>query len=139
MAITLSKNLKQKQKVQITPSLRKSIDLLQLSRFELIKRVEEEVIDNPFLKKIEKNIEYFDSKSFDFDIESKINLRENLLSQLNELHIDKRASDIAKLIIDCLDESGELVEELNQIERISNYRFDQDEIENILKLSLIHI
>ena len=135
MAITLSKNLKQKQKVQITPSLRKSIDLLQLSRFELIKKVEEEIIDNPFLKKIEKNIEYFDSKSFDFDIESKINLRENLLSQLNELHIDKRASDIARLIIDCLDESGELVEELTQIEQISNYRFDQDEIE----LSLIHI
>ena len=128
MAITLSKNLKQKQKVQITPSLRKSIDLLQLSRFELIKKVEEEIIDNPFLKKIEKNIEYFDSKSFDFDIESKINLRENLLSQLNELHIDKRASDIARLIIDCLDESGELVEELTQIEQISNYRFDQDEI-----------
>ena len=137
MAITLSKNLKQKQKVQITPSLRKSIDLLQLSRFELIKKVEEEIIDNPFLKKIEKNIEYFDSKSFDFDIESKINLRENLLSQLNELHIDKRASDIARLIIDCLDESGELVEELTQIEQISNYRFDQDEIENILT-SVIH-
>ena len=132
MAITLSKNLKQKQKVQITPSLRKSIDLLQLSRFELIKKVEEEIIDNPFLKKIEKNIEYFDSKSFDFDIESKISLRENLLSQLNELHIDKRASDIAKLIIDCLDESGELVEELTQIEQISDYRFGQDEIENIL-------
>ena len=137
MAITLSKNLKQKQKVQITPSLKKSIDLLQLSRFELIKKVEEEIIDNPFLKKIEKNIEYFDSKSFDFDIESKINLRENLLSQLNELHIDKRASDIAKLIIDCLDESGELVEELTQIEQISDYRFGQDEIENILT-SVIH-
>ena len=137
MAITLSKNLKQKQKVQITPSLRKSIDLLQLSRFELIKKVEEEIIDNPFLKKIEKNIEYFDSKSFDFDIESKINLRESLLSQLNELHIDKRASDIAKLIIDCLDESGELVEELTQIEQISDYRFGQDEIENILT-SVIH-
>ena len=137
MAITLSKNLKQKQKIQLTPSLRKSIDLLQLSRFELIKKVEAEIIDNPFLKKIEKNSEYYDGKSFDFDIESKINLRENLLSQLNDLHLNRRDNDIAKLIIDCLDESGELVEELSQIEEISNYRFNENEIERILT-SVIH-
>tara|TARA_B100001248_G_scaffold254565_1_gene233093 strand:- start:3137 stop:4405 length:1269 start_codon:yes stop_codon:yes gene_type:complete len=137
MAITLSKNLKQKQKIQLTPSLRKSIDLLQLSRFELIKKVEAEIIDNPFLKKIEKNSEYYDGKSFDFDIESKINLRENLLSQLNDLHLNRRENDIAKLIIDCLDECGELVEELSQIEEISNYRFNENEIERILT-SVIH-
>ena len=137
MAITLSKNLKQKQKIQLTPSLRKSIDLLQLSRFELIKKVEAEILDNPFLKKIEKNSEYYDGKSFDFDIESKINLRENLLSQLNDLHLNRRENDIAKLIIDCLDECGELVEELSQIEEISNYRFNENEIERILT-SVIH-
>ena len=40
MSIILSKNLKQKQSVKLTPSLKKSIDLLQLSRFELIKKID---------------------------------------------------------------------------------------------------
>ena len=40
MAIVLSKSLNQKQNIALTPSLKKSIDLLQLSRFELIKKIE---------------------------------------------------------------------------------------------------
>ena len=40
MGILLSKNLRQKQSVTLTPTLKKSIDLLQLSRFELIKKIE---------------------------------------------------------------------------------------------------
>ena len=43
MAISLSKNLKQKQNLKLTPSLKKSIDLLQLSRSELIKKIEKEI------------------------------------------------------------------------------------------------
>ena len=50
-AIALSKNLKQKQNVKLTPSLKKSIDLLQLSRFELIKKIEKHVDENPFIEK----------------------------------------------------------------------------------------
>ena len=48
MSIYLSKNLKQKQTFTLTPSLKKSIDLLQLSRFELIKKIQKEVDENPF-------------------------------------------------------------------------------------------
>ena len=51
MSIYLSKNLKQKQTFTLTPSLKKSIDLLQLSRFELIKKIQKEVDENPFLEK----------------------------------------------------------------------------------------
>ena len=54
MSITLSKNLKQKQSIRLTSSLKKSIDLLQLSRFELIKKIDKEVIENPFLEKIKQ-------------------------------------------------------------------------------------
>ena len=50
MSIRLSKNLKQSQSVRLTPSLKKSIDLLQLSRFELIRKIENEIIENPFLE-----------------------------------------------------------------------------------------
>ena len=51
MGIYLSKNLKQKQTFTLTPSLKKSIDLLQLSRFELIKKIQKEVDENPFLER----------------------------------------------------------------------------------------
>ena len=51
MSIYLSKNLKQKQTFTLTPSLKKSIDLLQLSRFELIKKIQKEVDENPFLER----------------------------------------------------------------------------------------
>ena len=50
MGILLSKNLKQKQSIKLTPSLKKSIDLLQLSRFELIndKLVKEVYLGNMY-------------------------------------------------------------------------------------------
>ena len=57
MGIRLSKNLKQNQSLKLTPSLKKSIDLLQLSRFELIRKIENEIIENPFLENKE-NCDY---------------------------------------------------------------------------------
>ena len=74
MSIILSKNLKQKQSVKLTPSLKKSIDLLQLSRFELIKKIDKEIIENPFLEKNDANNDYEDFNHFDFifDVESNI-------------------------------------------------------------------
>ena len=58
MAINLSKNLIQKQSLKLTPSLKKSIDLLQLSRFELIKKIEKEIDENPFLEKEDFSQDY---------------------------------------------------------------------------------
>ena len=81
MAITLSKKLKQKQNIKLTPSLKKSIDLLQLSRFELIKKIEKHVIENPFIEKEDialDNQESYD-QDFNFDIESKVTFRETLI------------------------------------------------------------
>ena len=139
MSIILSKNLKQKQSVKLTPSLKKSIDLLQLSRFELIKKIDKEIIENPFLEKNDANNDYkdFNHSDFSFDIESKVNLREFLISQLNDFHLNEKEIKIAKLIIGCIDESGELSESTEQIEEISNYIYSEKEIENIL-LNIIH-
>ena len=50
MAISLLKEFKQKQKVSITPLLKKSIDLLQLSRYELVQKIEKEIEINPFIE-----------------------------------------------------------------------------------------
>ena len=139
MSIILSKNLKQKQSVKLTPSLKKSIDLLQLSRFELIKKIDKEIIENPFLEKNDANNDYedFNHSDFSFDIESKVNLRESLITQLDDFHLNEKEIKIAKLIIGCIDESGELSESTEQIEKISNYIYSEKEIENIL-LNIIH-
>ena len=139
MSIILSKNLKQKQSVKLTPSLKKSIDLLQLSRFELIKKIDKEIIENQFLEKNDANNEYddFNHSDFNFDIESKVNLRESLHAQLDDFHLNEKEIKIAKLIIGCIDESGELSESTEQIEEISNFIYSEKEIENIL-LNIIH-
>ena len=51
MAIKLVREFQQKQQVTITPQLKKSIDLLQLSRVEIINKIHAEAQDNPFLIK----------------------------------------------------------------------------------------
>ena len=139
MSITLSKNLKQKQSIRLTSSLKKSIDLLQLSRFELIKKIDKEVIENPFLEKNETSIvdRNFNHSDFSFDIESKVNLRESLIKQLDDFHLNEKEIQIAKLIIGCIDESGKLSESTEQIEEISNFIFTEKEIQDVL-LNIIH-
>ena len=135
MAINLSKNLIQKQSLKLTPSLKKSIDLLQLSRFELIKKIEKEINENPFLEKEDFSQNDKDSygSDFDFDIESKVSLRDSLLKQLNEIHISKKDTKIAKVIIDSMDESGQLVEDIEDICSIMRFAFSQGEIERVLR------
>ena len=137
MSIRLSKNLKQNQNLKLTPSLKKSIDLLQLSRFELTRKIENEIIENPFLEKKEKCHDSVDFGEFNFDIESKLTLRESLLKQLDDFHLNNREMKISELIIDSIDESGELVENIEQIEEISNFDFTQIEIKENLK-NIIH-
>ena len=139
MSITLSKNLKQKQSIKLTSSLKKSIDLLQLSRFELVKKIDKEIIENPFLEKNETSIvdHNFNHSDFSFDIESKVNLRESLIKQLDDFHLNEKEIQIAKLIIGCIDESGKLSESTEQIEEISNFIFTEKEIQDVLQ-NIIH-
>ena len=118
MSIRLSKNLKQNQSLKLTPSLKKSIDLLQLSRFELTRKIENEIIENPFLENKKNDHDSLDFGEFNFDIESKLTLREILLKQLDDFHLNNREMKISKLIIDNIDESGKLVENIEQIEEI---------------------
>ncbi len=138
MGIVLSKNLKQKQSIKLTPSLKKSIDLLQLSRFELIKKIENEITENPFLEKQDYDYDNsFNEKNFNFDIESKLTLRETLLGQLNDLSLSIQDTQISKVIIDCIDEQGMLTESIAKIEEMLNFIFTESEIENVLK-NIIH-
>ena len=140
MAISLIKEFKQTQKVSLTPLLKKSIDLLQLSRYELIQKIESEIEVNPFIEKEE--LDDFDfkisnSEDFDFEIAASENLRERLIKQITDLSLDKDSSLIALSIIDSLDESGQLIDEIDDLKSIMNFKFNFNEIENIL-LNVIH-
>ena len=132
MAIILSQKFKQKQKLALTPSLKKSIDLLQLSRFELINKIQQEIEDNPFLEKIEdfENNSLLD-KDFSFEIESKVDLKGSLLNQINDLNLDKKSFQISKLIIENIDEAGKLVEQLEDLEELSSFKYSIKEIETV--------
>ena len=144
MAISLIRELAQKQKVTLTPQLKKSIDLLQLSRYEIIQKINEEIEINPFLEKIEPdtseyeiNDEFF-SNEYQKEVVAQQSLRENLLGQLNDLNLARDEFLISESIINSLDDSGELVDGLDEIETILNFRFSFKEIERVLT-DVIHL
>ena len=134
MEIVLSQKFKQRQKLTLTPSLKKSIDLLQLSRYELINKIQQEIEENPFLEKIEdfENNPELD-KDFSFEIESKIDLKGSLLDQLNDLNLDAKSLQISKLIIDNIDEAGKLAEQLEDLQELSSFEYSIREIKIVLK------
>ncbi len=138
MAISLLKDFKQKQKVSLTPSLKKSIDLLQLSRYELIQKIDKEIDINPFIEKEEvaDNLDYEEHdisiNNFDFNMAASENLRQSLVSQIIDIKLSTRSKEIALVIIDCLDETGKLSEEIDGIRELLSFNSSYEEIENIL-------
>ena len=144
MAIALIKELAQKQKVTLTPQLKKSIDLLQLSRYEIIQKINEEIEINPFLEKnepevndYEGNDEFFSSE-YQKEVVAHKSLRENLIDQLNDLNLTRDEFLISEAIISSLDDSGELVEGLDEIENLLDFRYSYKEIEKVLT-DIIHL
>ena len=138
MAIALSQKFKQQQKLTLTPSLKKSIDLLQLSRYELINKVQQEIEENPFLEKLEdfKESSLLDN-DFTYEIESKMNLKDNLINQINDLNLDKESFNISKLIIENINEIGKLVESPKELEELVNFQYSAKKIEIVLE-EIIH-
>ena len=142
MAISLLKEFKQKQKISLTPQLKKSIDLLQLSRYELIQKIEQEIEINPFIEKeiaedYEFDEQYNNDSDFDFNVAATENLRDSLINQINDLDLDELEKEIAHTIIECIDESGQLVEELSDIQSMIAKNTSTEIIEEIL-LNVIH-
>ena len=138
MSIVLSQNFKQSQKISLTPSLKKSIDLLQLSRYELVNKIQQEIEDNPFIEKIEdyeasSNI----NDDFNFEISSRLTLRESLLNQIDDFGLDELSRKICILIIENINEMGGLDIQVEELEKISNYKFKQKQIESLL-IGVIH-
>ena len=137
MAISLIKEFKQKQKISLTPLLKKSIDLLQLSRYELIQKIDQEIEINPFVEKeIADDFEFdenYNDTDFDFNVAAVENLRESLINQVNDLSLNDEQKEIALTIVECIDESGQLLEELDEIEEMLSYKYSIGYISDVLK------
>ena len=137
MAISLIKEFKQKQKISLTPLLKKSIDLLQLSGYELIQKIDKEIEINPFVEKeITDDFEFdenFNDADFDFNVAAVENLRESLINQVNDLSLNDEQKEIALIIVECIDESGQLLEELDEIEEMLSYKYSISDISDVLK------
>jgi len=137
MAISLIKEFKQKQKISLTPLLKKSIDLLQLSRYELIQKIDQEIEINPFVEKeITDDVEFdenYNDAHFDFNVAAVENLRESLINQVNDLSLNDKQKGIALIIVECIDESGQLIEELDEIEEMLSYKYSISDISDVLK------
>ncbi|MBU28115.1 MAG: RNA polymerase sigma-54 factor [Flavobacteriales bacterium] len=137
MAISLIREFKQKQKISLTPLLKKSIDLLQLSRYELIQKIDQEIEINPFVEKeITDDFEFdenYNDADFDFNVAAVENLRESLINQVNDLSLNDEQKEISLIIVECIDESGQLVEGFDEIEEMLSYKYSISDICDVLK------
>ena len=135
MAIKLVREFQQKQQLSITPQLRKSIDLLQLSRLEIINKINSEIEDNPFIvKKSEQLISasYDDARLIE-NLSEPQSLQSSLSSQLEDLRLNQSEKKISAVIIQSLEENGLMLSDMNEIEELMNYQFSFQEIKIVLE------
>ncbi|MDA9661760.1 RNA polymerase sigma-54 factor [Pseudomonadota bacterium] len=142
MAIKLVREFQQKQHVAITPQLKKSIDLLQLSRVEIINKIHAEAEDNPFLiKELKEDISFDHYNNNDDGLLSNlaeiVTLQNSLESQVNDLNLNKSQQEIAMTLIQSLDESGLLQLNSEELEDLFKHRIQVDKILNVL-VGIIH-
>ena len=139
MAIKLVREFKQTQQFSITPQLKKSIDLLQLSRLEIINKINHEIEDNPFLKRDFDNELASDFNDMDLlaNLSNTLTLQDHLKSQLQDIKLSNSEKKIALVIIQSLEENGLLQIDLDEIEGLMEYSYSIKEIENVLS-NIIH-
>ena len=134
MAIKLVREFKQNQQLSITPQLKKSIDLLQLSRLEIINKINNEIEENPFLKRDYENQSLVAGGDMDFieNLSNELTLPNHLESQLDDLKLSISEKKIALFIIQSLEENGLLKTDLDEIEEQMEFNYSISEIERVL-------
>ena len=139
MAIKLVREFKQNQQLSITPQLKKSIDLLQLSRLEIINKINNEIEENPFLKKDFDNDQTsnFDDMDLLDNLSNELTLQNYLEDQLQDIKLSNSEKKIAQVIIQSLEENGLLQIDLDEIEELMEFAYSVKEIKNVL-VNIIH-
>ena len=139
MAIKLVREFRQNQQLSITPQLKKSIDLLQLSRLEIINKINNEIEENPFLKKDFDNDQTsnFDDMDLLDNLSNDLTLQNYLEDQLQDIKLSSSEKKIAQVIIQSLEENGLLQIDLDEIEELMEFAYSVKEIKNVL-INIIH-
>ena len=139
MAIKLVREFKQNQQLSITPQLKKSIDLLQLSRLEIINKINNEIEENPFLKKDFDNDQTsnFDDMDLLDNLSNDLTLQNYLEDQLQDIKLSNSEKKIAQVIIQSHEENGLLQIDLDEIEELMEFAYSVKEIKNVL-VNIIH-
>ena len=136
MSIKLVAKKTLSQRIALTPSLKKSIDLLQLSKFELLERISDTCQENPFLNNLQKDNFIAD---FSFDIPENSSLQESILKQIADIIGNTLEQEIAKNLTFCLDENGFL--ELDSIEELkkSDNRLNNTNLNELIDTLQVNI
>ena len=134
MAIKLVREFRQNQQLSITPQLKKSIDLLQLSRLEIINKINNEIDENPFLKKDfeSESVGGFDNEGLIENLPNELSLQKHLEVQLEDIKLKNTEKTIALVIIQSLEENGLLQIDLDEIEALMEFSYSTQEIESVL-------
>lgn len=142
MQLGMDVSIQQTQKLALTPQMEQSLSVLQMGTEELNQCIEEEVLSNPMLdyaKEPEKKevrrsqgegIGYYSrKKTEDTDYQSYLNaiadeksedteLAEYLRMQLYTKKISPRRQKIGKYLIECLEESGYLKMDMDELAKV---------------------
>jgi len=134
VAIKLVREFRQNQQLSITPQLKKSIDLLQLSRLEIINKINNEIDENPFLKKDfeSESVGGFDNEGLIENLPNELSLQKHLEVQLEDIKLNNTEKTIALVIIQSLEENGLLQIDLDEIEALMEFSYSTQEIESVL-------
>ncbi|KRO95980.1 MAG: hypothetical protein ABS11_04200 [SAR86 cluster bacterium BACL1 MAG-120828-bin5] len=125
----------------MTPQLRKSIDLLQLSRIEIINKINAEIEDNPFI--IKKDPAEILSPGYDDELMANlpemVTLPSYLQNQLEDLRLTNEENKIGAVIIQSLDESGLLSIDLDELEELLEFKSSVEDIRLVLENIIQHL
>jgi len=141
MAIKLIREFQHKQQLSMTPQLRKSIDLLQLSRIEIINKINTEIQDNPFIVKTESDemVSPSDDNEIITNVPEIITLQNYLQHQLDDLRLTNAEKKIAETIIQSLDESGLLLIDLIVLKKLLGFESSVADIRLVLENIIQHL
>jgi len=141
MVIKLVREFQQRQQLSMTPQLRKSIDLLQLSRIEIINKINAEIEDNPFI--IKKDPAEILSPGYDDELMANlpemVTLPTYLQNQLEDLRLTNAENKIGAVIIQSLDESGLLSIDLDELEELLEFKSSVEDIRLVLENIIQHL
>ena len=159
MQMDLKLNISQKQKLILTQIMQQSINVLQMSAYELREYIEKEFEENPILEaefnliESKENIDntqlskylnnrYDENYNYQYNNEDEVSvfnfisdkksLKDYLYEQLGEVKSDIKIKKIVSYMIESLDSRGYLENTLEEI--CSDLGVDEDKVQNALEI-----